>query len=463
METDVRSHKPPRVNELQNVTVTMRAVRSFTLRVAGQPASIRLSTLPTSTELSADGPVLVPAQSRTAAARRAEAKAWLVVWLAFATFCALALTAAKVATDYVATAEIDLPARVEDYRGLVFVKGAGRAEARLNDGLASVLAGSSIEATRTGSATVRLFDGSRITPHSGGVVDVLRMDVGRFISRRTILLRQQWGPTRYEVQSEAIVEVPNGSVRLSRGDATIWVQENRTSVLVYEGEARLEMDGSSVLVRPGERADLSADRRLTGPLPRAEQLLANGDFSQRAVGWEPIDVPRDGSQDTRGVRRFVEGPIVDGRPTTAMQVVRQSVRNEHGRTGLQQVLNLDVSGYRSLWIEALVRVDSHSLSGGGVVGSEYPMMLLLQYEGPAEGSRPDWSNGFYVANPEGRPVQNAQQVRGGEWVRYRVNLMDPRQMDDEQMRRPFRLLQFAVMAQGHSFDARVADVRIVGD
>jgi hypothetical protein len=141
-----------------------------------------------------------------------------------------------------------------------------------------------------------------------------------------------------------------------------------------------------------------------------------------------------------------------------MRIVRESQAQAHGETGLKQVLDLDVRGFRKLYLEAWVRVDRASLSGGGQLGSEYPMMLRLYYEGPIGGSRPNWVNGFYAANPENRPVIDAEQVPAGEWVRYFVDLKD-----QEASRQPYRLLEFDVLGQGHTYEAWIADVRLIGE
>jgi hypothetical protein len=36
-------------------------------------------------------------------------------------------------------------------------------------------------------------------------------------------------------------------------------------------------------------------------------------------------------------------------------------------------------------------------------------------------------------------------------------------MDTETSSVPYRLLEFAVMGQGHSYDARIADISLVGE
>ena len=122
--------------------------------------------------------------------------------------------------------------------------------------------------------------------------------------------------------------------------------------------------------------------------------------------------------------------------------------------------NLDVSGFRHIWLQAWVRVDYADLSGGGTLGSEYPMMFRVKYEGPVEGSFVPWAIGLYYSNPDNRPIPPNTAVvwPQGEWKLYRTDLMDT---DPSSV--PNRLLEFAVMGQGHSYDARVADISLIGE
>ena len=49
------------------------------------------------------------------------------------------------------------------------------------------------------------------------------------------------------------------------------------------------------------------------------------------------------------------------------------------------------------------QVRSASLSGGGYLGTEYPLMLRLRYR-DAAGNGQTWYRGFYYQNPELRPI-----------------------------------------------------------
>src|ERR1700737_3948377 len=80
----------------------------------------------------ASGPVAVRTaehvEARAPAAVRAERRAWLILWVAFATFCALVFAVAKFAVDYVSSAEVDQGAQVTASLGYVFVNLPGSAE-----------------------------------------------------------------------------------------------------------------------------------------------------------------------------------------------------------------------------------------------------------------------------------------------------------------------------------------------
>src|SRR5262249_6958218 len=253
----------------------------------------------------------------------------------------------------------------------------------------------------------------------------------------------------------------NGAVQLAgRGDYTIWIDDDDvTRVLVYSGEARVSASGAAVTVTEGRRADIDAQRQVHPPVAREMSLLANASFAQHDQNWTPHDRPNS-ALDVNGTRFWVPGPPDIAPPLTALRVARDSAKAEHGETGLIQRIDRDVSGFRHLWLSAYVRVDFADLSGGGTLGSEYPMMLRMTYEGPREGTEFPWAVGFYYSNKDNRVVPEylGRLWPQGEWKSYSVDLMDT-----EVSSVPYRLLEFAVMGQGHSYDARIAGISLIGE
>jgi hypothetical protein len=386
-----------------------------------------------------------------------------MLWVAFATFCALVSAAFKFAVDYVSTAEIDQSALVTASRGLVIMNAPGSAEMTLLGTRSELGVGTVISIDRTSVASVdlQLFDDSKIKVLGGASVALTRMEVGRFINQHSLVLTQTSGPIRYSTVGPVDVQVPNGTVQLGpRGDYTVWIDGDITRVLVYSGEARVSASGASVTVPEGRQTHIDAFGQVQSPpVPRQTPLLVNSSFSQHDQNWQPLDVPNS-QLDVNGTRSWVSGPADAGPQSTALRVTRESVKAEHGETGLVQKLDRDVSGFRHLWLTAFVRVDYANLSGGGTLGSEYPMMMRMRYEGPVEGSQPGWAVGFYYSNQDNRVVPEwlGRLWPQGEWRPYRVDLMDT-----EPSSVPFRLLEFAVMGQGHSYDARIAGISLIGE
>jgi hypothetical protein len=240
---------------------------------------------------------------------------------------------------------------------------------------------------------------------------------------------------------------------------TVWVHGGGSEVRVYSGQARLEGGGASQLVQSGQRATLGPDGRPGQAEDRQVQLLGPGGqdlFAAHDDGWQRLD-KQNGPPDLPGQRLWA--PVqLDGQELTALRIVRRSVAETHGETGLSKTLNLDVFGYRHLILRAWVRVDGASLSGGGQQGTEYPMILRAHYEGPVAPS--DWIfvNGFYAANPENQPHLDALLWPQGQWQLYTVDLMQT-----EASRVPYRLRDIEVLGQGHSYDAQVAGLQLIGD
>jgi hypothetical protein len=83
------------------------------------------------------------------------------------------------------------------------------------------------------------------------------------------------------------------------------------------------------------------------------------------------------------------------------------------------------------------------------------------YEGPREGDEHPWTIGLYYSNTDNRLVPEGVGLlwAQGEWQQYAVDLM----ATDEASSVPYRLREFAVLGQGHSYDARIAGISLVGD
>src|SRR5215813_13059226 len=123
--------------------------------------------------------------ARVPAAIRAERRAWLLLWLAFATFCALVFAISKFGLDHVSTAEVDQSAMVTAARGQPVYTLQGSADKTLLGGRTELGVGTVVTLDRTTVASLDLqfFDESSIRMLGGAEVELTRMEVGRFINQ----------------------------------------------------------------------------------------------------------------------------------------------------------------------------------------------------------------------------------------------------------------------------------------
>lgn len=391
---------------------------------------------------------------------RAQRLAWSTIVGAFLVWCILVVASADALRTYVFTAANPQQTLLEIDRGVVFYQDTLSAvQARAGSGMA-VAEGTLVEAADQTEASLALFDGSSARLYPGSQVKLDAVRSGRFSDAASqVTLSQPRGAARYLVagslpNGEGIsVSTPHGTVALQRGDYLVWVHDDATSVSAYAGKGHVQQGERVERFRFGQtvRFDASA---ISSPQPLGTPLIRNGAFSQGLDGWDPVDVQEKGRKDVPGVRTLTDY-VLDGRALRALRVTRTSQKLTHNETGLEQAIDQDVLPYRNLYIRAWVRADYASLSGGGYAGSEYPMMLQVDYV-DANGGRPGWSHGFYYANPENRPVINAELVQQGTWLYYQGNLAELRD-------RPAHINAVRVFASGHSFDATLAQIELIAE
>lgn len=163
--------------------------------------------------------------------------------------------------------------------------------------------------------------------------------------------------------------------------------------------------------------------------------------------------------------------LPDERP--AVHLARTSA-NSHGETfcsitpGPGQT-GRDVSQYSYLGIQATFRIDHHSLSACGQLGSECPMMLQIDYvyrdeRGVELPGR--WFHGFYTDfNPLldyphrcDSCILDHEYIYANKWYTYDSgNLFN--QIAASQ--RPIAILRVKFYASGHEYDVHVSDVKLL--
>jgi hypothetical protein len=93
---------------------------------------------------------------------------------------------------------------------------------------------------------------------------------------------------------------------------------------------------------------------------------------------------------------------------------------------IEQTLRANVSDFTMLRLKSRFRIASHSLGGGGYQGSEYPVLIRVDYQyADGETFR---VFGYYTQNARGNRTDNGQQVPANEWQPLDLDVLslDPR-------------------------------------
>jgi hypothetical protein len=315
-------------------------------------------------------------------------------------------------------------------------------------------------ATSFGStAVLQIFDGTRIELFPEGRVRIEASRIGRFNAAATqARLAVERGAARVTIppspdgEHSVSIATPHARAAFTPGAYTLRVGQPETRVSVWEGQARVLLSGDETVIEAGDKLVATNDPPGYRRLDALENIIANGSFRARFEGWDPWEEREQGRPDVPG-RIEIEGDA--GSSDRALRVWRESLRDAHNETGLRQRLGRDVNGARAIVLEARVRVDFSSLSGGGYLGSEYPMMLRLRAR-DRRSSEQIWTQGFYYENAENRPTPTGRMISRGEWTEYRVDLT-------EALSQVATIESIEVFGAGHTFDASITDVRLLVD
>jgi len=188
-------------------------------------------------------------------------------------------------------------------------------------------------------------------------------------------------------------------------------------------------------------------------------LIVNGDFQQPlSTGWVTgTMVLASGAQPPRVA-------VVEDAGRSAVQLVRREPdEGNHTQVSIQQKLDRDVRDFDHLQISLDVMLNFQSLSGGGQLSSEFPVIVWLDYK-DQWGNDQFWTHGFFYQNERnfsiatdawGRPL--GEQIPQGVWFPYESgNLME---LLGES--KPVRVTNIKVYASGWNYDSLVSEVQLI--
>jgi hypothetical protein len=394
--------------------------------------------------------------------------AWIVLGTAFVVFCVLITGIPLVVRFYLYNSMEDQNAQMQVIEGTVLVQEANGGDPRGVTEFAEISAGDEVITDDTSWATLDLFERSHVTLYRKAKVRLDRAETPAFsISDQPnqIALNVTGGIVRVGValprERDTLFRVltPHAQVELDEGSYRIEVANDETQVTVVRGQARVGRYIPSLLVQQGERTQVDLSGALASPQPAAENLIANGTFEQPlATGWLTDTVVLDQSVEPPKVQ-----VVNDGARGAARFVRREQDDGAHSEVAIRQELDQDVRDFNRLDLSMDIRLDFQSLSGGGLLSSEFPVIVRLDYE-DRWGDDKFWTHGFYYQNRDGYPIApdpwgrpSGEQIPRGVWYPFESgNLLEL--LGDNV---PADITGLTVYASGWNYDSLVSEIQLI--
>ncbi len=415
-----------------------------------------------------DTPTATP--SNVKARVRRERLAWIVVLGAFLTFLILGIGVPFFTLRFVRTAQAVRDGEMEVIRPIVLVLNQQGAKSGVTD-MAPVGEGQTIVTDNESRALVTLFDGSTIQVYPDTSLRITALREPRFarygLSHRANDLGIELlnGTIRVGValppagrpRPNFTVTTPHLAAKLVEGGYFLDTTQAATDITAYNQDATVTSQWGSapVTLHRGQRTQVLAGQAPQAPQAAEVNLVTNGDFSAATEGTWKVSVDQGG-----------DGPSIDPiwdvtntGDRDALHLFRTGSefapgRGNHASLTASQTLNKNLPDpYSSLKLQAQVRVNEQSLSGGGYLDTEYPLMLRVVYK-DAYGSEHEWWRGFYIQNAAGNPTTHGEPLRKGVWTPVEFELRDGPLP-------PFQITRVEAEASGWDFDSEVSDLRLI--
>jgi hypothetical protein len=400
-----------------------------------------------------------------------ERLAWTVTLAGFVVFCTLLITLPLSARWYLTTATRAYEARVTCLEGTTVVEDPEHAESIpvLKGQSVSVPEGTVVSVDETAQAVISFFDQSVVRLFSQTSVTLERMRAPRFgISPRSSQITLQakggrlWANTVLGGSTALAFQIKTLQANAFLGEDgsyTLEASNERTELIVQRGTAEVIATTAMASTEPAQVTVGARQRTIveTGQPPLAalkaeRDLIVNGDFAAPlSTGWVDFN---DQGADGGDVDGTVSLVVNEGR--RAVQFYRTGGEFNHCETIIEQQLNRDLPDPLAiLRVRATIKLVNQSLSGGGYLSSEYPLMIRIRYRDIYQ-SENEWVHGFYYQNFNANPTMNGQEIPQNRWYFYESeNLADALPVT------PSRILWVRVYASGWSYESLASGISLI--
>ena len=389
-----------------------------------------------------------------------EKRAWTTLLIAFGIFCLGVISCPLGIRWYLMTATQIQMAQLEVIDGTILYNTPGQFSPGGITAVAQVSGKAEFKTDETSWGTLTFFDESSAVMYSKTELRILDTRTAQFsVSNQpdVITLWVNGGRVRLTVAPPGErdrrfeVHTPHAIARLDKGSYSVEVSNQETEIAVREGQATVSGSGSVKEVNKGERTDVVLGQPPADPVPAERSLVENGSFRDRLDHWSVYN------------EQGVDGGVVNGQAEVVISSDRYAVRlarmgedGNHCETGIIQDLNKDVRDYDSLKLHADVQLLYQSLSGGGYLSSEFPVIVRVDYK-DQYGIDRFWTHGFYYQNDSNFPIEKGTQIPRYRWYPYETeNLMEL--LGDL---RPNWVTSIRLYASGWNYQSMVSEVGLI--
>ncbi len=390
--------------------------------------------------------------------------AWVVLLVALGINCALVTSIPLTVRWYLTNATISREATLEVITGTVLVyEREGNTPIGVT-GTTSVPEGSTIRTDSSSRAFLTFFDNSTATLSFDTETRLATMRCPRFAfspKPDSLVLDIAAGQVNIGVAVpvdrpvEFLATSPHMVASLAEGSYSVKVtSDSSRAIVLHLGTAEVTGQGRTVTLEQRERTTVNRGQEPQEPVAAAQNLVVNGSFEKDlSVGWDAYNEQGGDGGEVDGEVSLVELSDTDGR---GVRFFRTGSEGNHCETVISQDLNEEISDLAtSVRLHLQVRLINQSLSGGGYLSSEYPLMIRLEYE-DVYGSESHWTHGLYYQNRDNNPTMYGERIPHDVWYNYESdNLLETIYP------RPARLKSLLVYASGWDYESMVTDISLV--
>lgn len=417
-------------------------------------------------------------------------RAWIVLGVAFVTFLLLVSSLATGTYLYMQSAT-EAHEAILDTQGEVLLRPKNETHFKQARSGERLREGDTIKTQSGIQARLVFFDDSELHLAEDTLVEITQMRSSRFVAaEKKIMLiqRQGWSRLIAPPRTDSMVgryamlldglEVeaasqPGTSTQLSyelRPAEPQAIDRGQTGpleaqVAVESGTAIARLGGEQIQLATGEKTAAISGGPLVPASPGPREYVRNGDFQALVPQegttifpqhWDKTEGQGGDGGDLWGTAELTR-QVVNARSIPVVSFKRRFGAKDNAVTGIAQHLNLPLSHFRSLRLRVNLQVDYHSLSGGGLMDTEYPVVVKITYRDQQNRTN-SWYRGFYIHNHENLRTDHGIKVSIAQWHAFEQDLL---QLNVNP--KPVFIETIDIYAEGHDFQSAVAFVSIEGE